>query len=151
MSVIHIDDSHDLYRSVREGGYTTQNGRLTFSASAFDDRERKPSVDTSALRTDPRDSRRSSDQGVAKLTAAEVRKASGIPIRNAKGIIVATHSVDVIHRPIKDDPFGEPDNPAHCQVECNPTMDHDKRFKRLKEALAGIASKYGWVVAPGTS
>ncbi|MEH2596873.1 hypothetical protein V1278_003786 [Bradyrhizobium sp. AZCC 1577] len=150
MSVIHIDDSHDLYRSMREGEYTTLNGKVTFSASAFNDRDRKPSVDTSAIRNDPRESRRSPDQGVAKLTAAEVRKTRAIPIRDAKGNVTGEHSVDVIHRPIKDDPDGQPDNPAHCQVECHPTMDNDNRFKRLKEALAAIASKYGWVVAPGT-
>ncbi|TFV69415.1 hypothetical protein E4K64_33325 [Bradyrhizobium frederickii] len=150
MSVIHIDDSHDLYRSVREGEYTTRNGQITFSASAFNDRDRKPSVDTSALRTDPRATRKSPEQGVAKLTAVEVRKTSGIPIRNAAGEQIAAHEVDVVHRPIKDDPEGEPDNDAHCQVECHPVMDHDKRFKRLKEALAGIANKYGWVVQPGS-
>lgn len=150
MSVIHIEDSHDLYRSVREGEYTTHNGKVAFSASAFNDRDRKPSVDTSALRSDPRAARRSADQGVAKLIAADVRKTSAIPIRNAKGEKIGEHSIDVIHRPIKDDPSGEPDNPAHCQVECHPTMDNDNRFKRLKEALAAIASKYGWIVAPGT-
>ncbi|MCK1629674.1 hypothetical protein [Bradyrhizobium sp. 162] len=150
MSVIHIEDSHDLYRSVKEGEYTTRNGQLTFSASAFNDRDRKPSVDTSALRNDPREARRSPEQGVTKVTAAEVRRTSGIPIRNAAGEQIAAHEVDVIHRPIKDDPGGEPDNEAHCQVECNPAMDHDKRFKRLKEALAAIASRYGWVVYPGS-
>jgi hypothetical protein len=148
---MRIEDSHDLYRSVREGEYTTLNGKVTFSASAFNDRNRRPSVDTSALRKDPRESRKSNEQGVAKLTAAEVRKTSGIPIRNAKGEVIAKHSVDVIHRPIKDDPAGEPDNEAHCQIECHPAMDSDTRFKRLKEALAAIANNYGWLVQPGAA
>lgn len=150
MAAIHIDDSHDLYRSVREGEYTTLNGKVAFSASAFNDRDRKPSVDTAALRGDPRETRRGSEQGVAKLVAGDVRKTSAIPIKNAKGEVIGGHSIDIIHRPIKDDPSGEPDNPAHCQVECHPTMDSDTRFKRLKEALAAIANRYGWVVAPGT-
>lgn len=136
---------------MREGEYTTRDGKVTFSASAFNDRDRKPSVDTSAIRTDPREARMSNDQGVTKLTAAEVRSTSGIVIRDARGNVIGQHSVDVIHRPIKDDANGEPDNPAHCQIECHPTMDHDARFKRLKEALAGIATRYGWVVAPGAA
>ena len=146
-----VPDSDDLYRSVREGEYRTVDGKVAFSASAFKDRDKKPSVDMSSVRTDPRAARKSAEQGVVKLVAGEVRKSRKIPIYNAKQEQTGEHSIDVIHRPIKDDANGEPDNPAHCQIECHPTIDNDNRFKRLKEALAAMASKYGWVVKPGTA
>ncbi|WP_316181519.1 hypothetical protein [Bradyrhizobium sp. SZCCHNRI1009] len=146
-----VPDTDDLYRSVREGEYRAVGGRVTFSASAFGDRERKPSVDMSSIRKDAREARKSTEQGVAKLVAGEVRQSCKIPIYDKKGKQTGEHSVDAIHRPIKDDPNGDPDNPAHCQIECHPTIDNDGRFKRLKEALAAMASKYGWVVTPGAT
>jgi hypothetical protein len=146
-----VPDSDELYRSVREGEYKTINGKVAFSASAFNDRDRTPSVDMSSIRTDPREARKSVDQGVAKLVAREVRASRKIPICDDKGNQTGEHSVDVIHRPIKNDADGEPDNPAHCQIECHPTIDSDNRFKRLKEALAAMANRYGWVVRPGSA
>jgi hypothetical protein len=150
MTPKHIYDPEELYRSVRQGEYAIRNGQVAFSASAFNDRERKPSVDTSAIRKDPRDSRKSPSDGIAKLVAGEVRKISAIPIFDQKGRKTGEHSVDVLHRPIVN-VEGEPDNPAHCQVECHPTIDNDGRFKRLKEALAALANKCGFVVEPGSA
>lgn len=146
-----VPDTDDLYRSVREGEYRTIAGKVTFSASAFSDRSRKPSVDMSSIRKNPGEARKSVEQGVAKLIAGEVREACKIPIYDNKGNKTGEHSVDAIHRPIKDDLGGEPDNPAHCQIECHPTIDNDGRFKRLKEALAAMATKYGWVRRPGAN
>ena len=146
---MHVYDPDELYRSVRVGEYTTRNGKVAFSASAFSDRERKPSVDVSSIRTDPREARQSADQGVAKLIAGEVRKSSKIAIFDKKGKKTGEHAVDVLHRPIENDPDGEPDNLAHCQIECHPTVEKDTTFKRLKESLAAMASRYGWIVEPG--
>jgi len=146
-----VPDADELYRSVREGEYKTINGRIAFSASAFNDRDRKPSVDMSSIRRDPREARKSVDQGVAKLLAREVRSSRKIPAFDKKGKQTAEHSIDVVHRPIKDAPNGEPNNPAHCQIECHPSIDSDNTFKRLKEALAAMANQYGWVVRPGSS
>lgn len=150
MTSVQIVDADDLYRSVRAGEYTILNGRVTFSASAFNDRERKPSVDAASLRADPRESRRSTADGIAKLVAGEVRQTCKVIIFDKKGKPTGEHSVDVVHRPIKDDPDGEPDNAAHCQVECHPAIDTDSKFRRLKEALAAMATRYGFIVAPGT-
>lgn len=150
MEPLHVYDPDELYRSVREGEYVTRDGKVAFSASAFSDRERKPSVDTSALRKDPREARRSADQGVAKLIAGEMRTNCKVSIFNNKGKETGAHRVDVLHRPIENDPDGEPDNLAHCQIECDPMIDNDRVFKRLKEALAGMATQYGWVVKPGS-
>ena len=150
MTPIHVYDSDELYRSVRVGEYTTRNGKVAFSASAFSDRECKPSVDTSSIRQDPRESRRSTADGVAKLVAGEIRCSCQIPIYDKKGRPTGQHSVDVLHRPIENDP-NEPDNLAHCQIECHPTIDNENRFKRLKEALAAMANQYGWVVEPGSA
>jgi hypothetical protein len=150
MTPFHVYDPDQLYRSVRPGEYTTREGKVTFSASAFNDRDHKPSVDTSAFRKDPRDARKSQADGVAKLIAGEVRKSCKIPIFDNKKRRTGEHSVDVLHRPIINIP-GEPDNVAHCQVECHPTIDSDSRFKRLKEALAALANKYGLIVEPGSA
>ena len=39
---------------------------------------------------------------------------------------------------------------AHSQVESTPILS-ESRFKKLKEALARIAEKRGWLVSPAPS
>jgi hypothetical protein len=143
-----VDDAEDLYRSVRANSddYSYQNGKLFFSSSAFDDRGMKPSVDRSSMRTNASDARKNATDGIAKVVTADVRSSCKVPIiRN--GVPAGDHAVDAIHRPIENDPI-EPDNLAHCQIECNPVIESGTRFKRLKAALANLANKHGFVVPP---
>jgi hypothetical protein len=143
-----VDDAEDLYRSIRADSdeYSYQDGRLFFSSSAFDDRDMTPSVDRSSIRTSPADARRSPSDGVAKVLTADVRNFCKVPIfENGKPI--GDHAVDAIHRPIENDPV-EPDNLAHCQIECNPLIANGSRFKKLKAALASLANRHGFVVKP---
>jgi hypothetical protein len=141
-----VDDAEDLYRSIRAGDYSYQGGRLFFSSTAFDDREMKPSVDRSSMRTNPADARIGPTDGIAKVLTADVRNSCKVPIVK-NGVVVGEYAVDAIHRPIENDPI-EGDNPAHCQIECNPLIESDSRFKKLKAALANLANKHGFVVSP---
>jgi hypothetical protein len=143
-----VDDAEDLYRSIRANAneFSYQDGKLVFSSSAFDDRFMKPSVDRSSFRANPADARITPTDGVAKVLTADVRKSCKIPIIK-NGVAVAEHAADAIHRPIENDP-SQADNPAHCQVECNPLIASGARFKKLKAALANLANRHGFVVKP---
>ncbi|MDA9504195.1 hypothetical protein XI09_05345 [Bradyrhizobium sp. CCBAU 11386] len=143
-----VDDAEDLYRSIRANTdeYFYQDGKLVFSSSAFDDRFMKPSVDRSSLRHNPADARINITDGVAKVLADDVRRSCKIPIiRN--GVPVGEYAVDAVHRPIENDQ-DVPDNLAHCQIECNPIIESGSRFKKLKAALANLATKHSFIVPP---
>lgn len=149
MEATPVEDIEDLYRAIRSDGteFTVTGGQVRFSASAFNDRARKPSVDRSAVRTDPRDSRKSATDGVAVVRAAQVRSIRTIRVDPAKKVDERTYQVDAIHRPLPDD--NDPtENPAHCQIECCPSIATDNHFKKLKEALALLANSRGFIVAP---
>jgi len=143
-----VDDAEDLYRSIRANSdeYSYQDGKLVFSSSAFDDRFMKPSVDRSSLRPNSEDVRINAADGVTKVVTADVRRSCKIPIIK-NGAPVGEYAVDAIHRPIENDQ-NDPDNLAHCQIECNPIIESGSRFKKLKAALANLANKHGFVVTP---
>ncbi len=141
-----VDDAEDLYRSIRADDYSYQDGKLFFSSTAFDDREMKPSVDRSSMRGNPADARIGPTDGIAKLLTADVRNSCKVPIIK-NGLAVGEYAVDAVHRPIENDPQ-EADNLAHCQIECNPLIESDTRFKKLKAALANLANKHGFIVPP---
>jgi serine/threonine protein phosphatase PrpC len=143
-----VDDAEDLYRSIRAGSddYSIQNGVVFFSSSAFDDRDMTPSVDRSSMRADPADSRITPSDGITKVLTADVRKSCKIEIIE-NGKPTGEYRADAVHRPIEDDPV-EPDNLAHCQVECDPAMANGSRFKKLKAALANLANRNGFIVKP---
>jgi hypothetical protein len=142
-----VQDSEELYRSIKSQSkaYTQVEGRTVFSSSAFDDRMLMPSVDRSALILNPRYSKHSPSDGIAKLIAREVRNSCKIAVDPNDPSI--HHAVDVVHRPILNDPV-DPDNLAHCQIECAPAFSTNSRFKKLKEALARLATSHGFVIVP---
>lgn len=145
-----VQNTEELYRSIKSHSkaYTQVDGQTVFSSSAFDDRMLMPSVDRSALILKPEYSKKSPSDGIAKLITIDVRNSCKIVIDpNAKGPL-AEYAVDVIHRPILDDPDPTEDNLAHCQIECAPAISSNSRFKKLKEALARLATRHGFVIAP---
>jgi hypothetical protein len=146
-----VDDTEDLYRSIRADSdeYSYQDGKVFFSSTAFDDRLMKPSVDRSSMRANPSDSRISATDGITKVLTADVRRSCRVPII-MNGTPVGEYAVDAIHRPIENDP-DEPDNLAHCQIECNPVIESKSRFKKLKAALAVLASQHGFVRPPNSA
>jgi hypothetical protein len=149
MEATIVDDAEDLYRSIRADDYSYYDGKVVFSSTAFDDRDMKPSVDRSSMRTNPAEARISPTDGVTKVLTADVRKSCKIPIiRN--GVAVGDYAVDAIHRPIENDPT-EADNLAHCQIECDPLIDSGSRFRKLKAALATLANVHGFIVEPNSA
>ena len=151
MTTTQVDDSELLYRAVRKDAdeYRLEaDGRLRFTANAFKDQFCKPSVDRSSLRVDPRDTRFSTSDGVTSLVTEDVRAIGSVAVRSSDGKEVKlVYRVDVQHRPITKSETEPRDNPAHCQIECDPEIKNT-HFKKLKEALALLATQRGWVVEP---
>ncbi len=150
MEATPVHDIEDLYRAIRadRGEFTvTADGQLKFSASAFNDRDRTPSVDRSSIRTEPRDTRINATDGVTVVRAAQVRSIRTIRIDPGKKNDDRVYQVDAIHRPLPDD--DDPaENPAHCQIECCPSIATDNHYRKLKEALALLANTRGFIVNP---
>lgn len=140
-------DDETLYRSVPIGHNlyrTDPDGRWRLSSQAFNDRTKEPSVDRAALcDNDPTRSQFRSTDGVVKVYAKEVRSISGI---SGSGGETAGHTViydiDVVPVPL-------PENPAHAVIKPSPAYKSGSVFKRVLEALAGHATRHGWVIPPG--
>lgn len=151
MTATHVDDSEVLYRAVRADAdeYRMEaDGRPRFTANAFKDPFCKPSVDRNSLRPEPRDTRFRSSDGVTSLVSKDVRAIGSVFVMSPDGKEVRlVYRVDVLHRPVVKSDTEPRDNPAHCQIECDPAIKNT-HFKRLKEALALLATERGWVVEP---
>ena len=139
-------DHELIYRAVRDTSdhhVCDAEGRLLrLGNSAFNDPERKPSVDRATLQQGgPVLSRRNPSDGVVTLCAVEVRSVSSVVTNNAKGEPLHTHAVDVKHIP-------ELTNYSHAQIESAPAVASDGAWKKLKEALCRIAMTRGWSATP---
>jgi hypothetical protein len=148
-----VDDSEDLIRRIPADSncYDSSDGTLRFSSTAFNDRDHMPSVDRRKLKASLNDCKNHPTDGLLLLIANEVR-AIKLPQTDQKGKPTSdTHKIDVMHRPIDaDNAWGLPANEAHSQVESTPILS-ESRFKKLKEALARIAEKRGWLASPVSS
>lgn len=140
-----VGDDEIVLRAVRNesGEYTIRDGTLRVSSSAFNDRERKPSVDREAVRGSPELARKSATDGVISLITGDVRSIN-VTTNDAKGRPVHEHSVDVTHNPLAN-------NLSHCLIICVPALQNDTIFRKLKEALARLAEQRGWRVPPASS
>ena len=136
-----------LYRRIRSfaGGqacYVVEGSRIRFTAAAFLDPKKRPSVDRANLRNgDPHRSRLTKDDGIVQLQTGTVREIGVIEKKDAKGNTVSQHMVDVEAAPIDG-------NEAHAEITLSPEVG-GKAFERLKEALARLATDSGWLVLPG--
>jgi hypothetical protein len=147
--ITRVEDAEELIRRVAANstGYAYETGQLVISASAFNDPHEQPSVDRRTMRTSIGDCKTLSTDGLAKLYAHEVRGVL-LPQKDPNGNVIGSYRVDAIHRPVEaSNAGGLPPNPAHSQIESTPHPTRS-RFKVLKEALARIATKHGWMVAP---
>ena len=93
MTATPVGDHEWLYRAIPSNGtgYRMTEEGLRISASAFADRQRRPSVDRSALRADPVDARLGAHDGVTRLLTHDVRRIGHIrvaPNDTAKGLLV---------------------------------------------------------------
>lgn len=141
-----VGNDEILYRRVpaRPECVAETDGQRIVSASAFNDRGRKPSVDRANLcGNNPSSCKNDEADGVAFLVTEHVRRIDSVRRPPPEQ---AFYRVDVVARPIPaNSERGLRENPAHAQVESDPAMESDARFRKLKEALARLAR---WIVEP---
>ena len=129
-----VADTETLYRAVRNDLRfiaLDSDGNVRISSMAFNDPERRPSVDRVALcpggPQETRDRFRPGS-GILSLSAGDVRTLTA-----THGGTGATYGVDV-------EPVPLPDNPSHAEIFGRPPFDTDKVFERIKQALTRIAT-----------
>lgn len=143
-----VEDDEVLYHGVPNGCFTTADGLLKLTSTAFNDRTQNPSVDRAKLcGFNPASTRKNPTDGVVSLTALSVRQIADVVQNDKHGNPKFTYAIDVIPDPVKDDPVLS-DNVAHALVVTNPNFESGSGFKKLKESLAWIASQGGWLVEP---
>jgi hypothetical protein len=149
MSPTKVEANEALYRAIRSGSdeYVRADGALRFTVLAFADRECKPSVDRSSIRTDPLGAKKSSTDGVTQLITHQVRAICDIKVSPDKKGDTAAYAIDAIHDPIEESET-EPENHAHCRVVCSPEVKVNHFNKRVREALANVATSHGFVIDP---
>lgn len=145
-----VRNEEQLYRSVPSAGgfFKVVDGKVRFSSSAFNDAKFAPSVDRASLRNSPAESKLQESHGIAGLKAADAR---GIQVQVLPEALTGPefYAIDVISRPVlAGNDRGLPENLAHAQIESSPHIVANKRFQKVKEALALEATKYGWVLEP---
>lgn len=142
-----VSDDEILYRSVpnHPDCFSTADGNVRFSSSAFNDRAQKVSVDRAQLVKSGEDTKFSETDGVVALLTEHVRAIDSVK-QEENG---PAYRIDVIARPVDaDEEQGIKANPAHAQVESAPELANKSRFKKLKEALAQLATRAGWHLEP---
>jgi len=147
----HVPDCEVLYRRVPNAleFFAAVPGECRLSSSAFNDRNQKPSVDLASKRVGPEETKLVETDGVVSLLTSDVRAIATLKNEGAADGEPSVYYVDVIPRPIPADvEIGVRANPAHAQIETSPGLKTSSRFKKLKEALAQLASRRGWLVEP---
>lgn len=149
MTPTFVEDAELLYRSVRANSdeYKVQDGKIFISTSAFADRNLRPSVDRSSMRERPEDARLNATDGVTALITSEVRSIRNLRVKPDDPKDAAVYEIDAKHDPkLRTDT--QPENLAHCMILCTPDVTKNHFNKRVKEALAIIATKHGFIVKP---
>ncbi len=130
-----VSDDEVLYRAVLNDPerYFPRDaqGNRRISSMAFNDSERRPSVDRAVLcpgGSQETQARFSPGSGVLSLLARDVRTLTA-----AHGGTGQVYRVDV-------EPVPLPGNPPHAEIFGRPPFDTDKVFERIKQALARIAT-----------
>ena len=141
-----VRNDETLYRSVRidpkyDEYYYNDAGELVIQPAAFNDKNKKPSVDRAELNGyDPSLSKLSRTDGIVSLITSNVR---AIPDEDCT---IADHIIDVIYAPTMR-------KSAHSQITMTPkhpvtNSRRNKVFKKLRYALAHQATEKGWTLAP---
>ncbi|MFN0317421.1 MAG: hypothetical protein ACKVQA_20550 [Burkholderiales bacterium] len=147
-----VGDEEHLFRRVQSSVgdqlcYQVDGGRTVFLHAAFNDPQKRPSVDRAILkyRLDPNLSRRDAEDGIVSLQAAAIRRLGPIAKLNEKGKATEDkYVVDVAADPVLG-------NCAHATVAMSPSTVGVGTFKRLKEGLARLATEAGWTVEPNAT
>ena len=147
---VSVEDTEQLLRAVRSRPttdgpeYAIVDGVLRILPTAFKDANFKPSVDRAKLRTSSADTRISPDDGVTGFFATDVRSIRGPAACDHKGRVTSERRVTVLARSLAH-------NPSHAQIECFPSLTNTSQFRRIREALAILATLTGWIVPPETA
>ncbi|KVR15065.1 hypothetical protein WK13_11805 [Burkholderia ubonensis] len=144
-----IDNAEHLYRRVPNlpTMFRVENNKLRLSSSVFNDPEstngqKQPSVDRAKLRNfDPAQSKTAPTQGIVGLIAGDVRLIQNVSKSDNAGNVQYVHDVDVVPDPL-------PHNNSHALVTVSPQFESRRPFDRLKDSLARLAEKQGWLVEP---
>ena len=147
-----VENAEILYRRVpnqQPEFYSVADGGLQLSASAFNDPAKQPSVDRARkCNSNPAHTKKNLTDGVVSLDALSVRQIADIIQKDDHGQPKLTYKIDIIPDPIKDHP-SLPDNPAHALIVSCPDFAEDKKsWKKLKECLALLAFRGGWLIEP---
>ena len=149
MAQDRVENDEILYRCVPPSGvHQVIAGKLELSSTAFNDPTNQPSVDRAGLcGNNPSHTKKSPHDGVVKLVACEVRRIE--LARSEPNAKPANYRVDVMPDPVlPGNDRGLPSNLAHALIVADPTINSGSRFKKLKEALARLASNGGWLIEP---
>lgn len=150
MSGVHIrvNDDEELYRripSYQNCIRRLEDGSIRLSASAFNDRFKKPSVDRKNLRSHPSQTQVDPSDGVVTLITSAVRNIAGMVKKNDRGKVIENYIIDVIPDPIRGHSV-LPDNPAHALIVSDPDDIRGESFNRLKEALSLLVTREHWLI-----
>ena len=145
-----VKDNEELYQRVRSESkfeeYFIDRGKLIINPAAFNDPYKKPSVDRAELKEfNPSLSRLDKTQGIVSLITGDVRAIKDVETNTEDREVI--HAVDVIYDPIPEE------NLAHSQIIVNPeyfgtNSKQKKIFRKLRVALAKLATKNGWTLEP---
>lgn len=151
MSDNPISDDEVLYRRVPsniKGLLKIQpDGTVKVSSQAFQEPNRRPSVDRAKIReNDPWKTLGSYTGGVISIITFDVRSIDILVQYDKNQNPTGPIKVDVKPDPIFDDPI-EPDNPAHAEIYTDPICSKNA-FQRLCERLALLANNRPWEIEP---
>ena len=140
-----VDDEEILFRRVLNdtNQYHVEDDEVRVSATAFNDRQKRPSVDRKRICKTPIWTQQGAEHGVLRITAAQVRGIDSI--EHKKKGEQFSYAFDVHPDPIVDPPKGERPNPSHAEIRPNPDFKTNSPFKKLKERLAILAE---WEILP---
>lgn len=139
-----VTNEEVLYRCVFYGRntYQIQNNIAYLTSQAFADRAKRPSVDRADLcGNNPCYSQKNEKDAIVSLITKDVRLINNVIQNNPKGEPEFTYKIDVLPRPLEE-------NPAHAQIEPSPEYRNDKPFRKLLERLAFLANQRGWEIEP---
>jgi hypothetical protein len=141
-SPIEIVDAEILFRGIPDDERyfpIGEDGTRRISHMAFNDRERRPSIDIASLSGGPEYTAKLRGPCVLSLTAGTVRQISVTrESPSEKGTVQILYSVDACHKPTED-------NSAHGVIFGRPPFDTGSLFERVKRALAREAA---WAIKP---
>lgn len=148
IEVAPVEDDEVVRRAVKDDpthfACDANGALLRLGQSAFNDPEKRPSVDRAVLQpAGAQAARRADTDGVVSLVARDIRNIAGVATFNDKGKVVQEHEVDVRHDPLNN-------NRAHALVVTAPQIATDGTFKRLKEALCRLAQPRGFDYPPAS-